>query len=1399
MNRVSVALFCAWFFSAAQSPPWLQTEALRPVTMGLSDQSQVTGDGGVLFWTKSDNQALTVLWQKTSTALVGSSTTTASPFAEPEALFEPQHDTSSPDWDPGSQRLVFLSHHKSARGQICLWSLAKGRPWTTSPAAVDPEGCFDHPGKVSQPTWGPQGRIYFLSHALPWEQGTEDALWVLDPRTRVSRRVASYPRLGSFTVHPESGDVVAVGWHPMLELEPVVGSGLPAPLTLADWSRPRMLLLRNPGARALQDIPSAPPTWMPFMPGFPGFPASPRFDAGSDRLLWGQFVDDSNQDDRVDGDDGSVILALPWSKVRRQIVTQAAAHNETKTTAVPKIVVSEFPSQLTAGRDNCLFPRVIGGTLFVTCAPQTNGGGEGMKRRLNVYVIPRSGVVPSTWDASTLLRARAEARDPSMQALLTNVWLSRHHTSGQRFAVRRESLQLVAIHLEAGDVHAAREAFELWTQESQTGDGFSGTEDSQVLEDLLVLVLEAVQLRFSKQSFTDAAGYGQSMDVLGARLLRIQEAYLSQGRRGGNVEQDLDLVFLLARHVARQSIDPSLTSSLVKLFHGNRGDSKKSPDPKPTLRSDLLSVFFVAMARSVKLDVDQGAMDTTRGADTLALLARAALRCNLRLALSLATDALAMSRHQKIGGTHSKEKPTATGLPKLLGQDQGSFGEPTLDALQQTQSEVLALVGQAKGDGADVDEQSKSAYRKLYGRVEALLKPDNDRQRLVYRAHTSLVGDVLSRSNQTLLFGFHAANWLARTPLRTHEYMMVLDFYRSVTLSRAYAAWSAGRMRAAADLFYGASRLTQDEESHLGFVLTARASGLSAQEMATRYEGHREVLGELSSGEPLLGAVLALLDYEAEVAKAPRAQRLRAGDPNKLAQALKALAVPQMTSPVVRDWIDGYVAHERYRRSLDPDLEPWWSLRPHHPGGDAVALQRASRSYLLALERVPHRPQLRAALASALGQLHFLSGSFASAAGYFEMALADLSDDAPQRLAWTLNWARSLGRSGRPEAAYRVLESFETRQGIPKSSWWHGRLAFFAAEAGMYDEACSRYGLSHKSTKEQRAQRNEDPRALAWRQGWLEHEGWACLNADGETIPQEQEDWHTDRLLPREQGRMVLSRLFQELRSSGLQTGQDKSVSDVFKNRGVRSDVLDDVPSWRLARVAGLLAQSTRDPQERMRYFGERVRALSLYVNTESRTALPHRLARLYLAKASSERALVALTVNDQNTLREGMDTALGALSHLAGSAGARKSSGGLLPAYDDIEVLRFLGLLWLAGNDMSAPHRSRWAKDLQTYFEVSFGYLAKANSTKALTSSWSDDLVLHYLQLGTIMRLIKQKELGTQQGSDGFCQQAVSAEGLSALLPKNELPVFARTEVLASLESWCQGLFNFSLWRADL
>ncbi|MET0340632.1 MAG: hypothetical protein ABW252_06500 [Polyangiales bacterium] len=159
-----------------------------------------------------------------------------------------------------------------------------------------------------------------------------------------------------------------------------------------------------------------------YLPKLPGVTGSVSFSAQGDFLYFAQFLNDTNKDATLDGDDNAVIFRVPFRSGDAQPVAPDAE-----------------PEQLTSARWDCHYPAPTREVLIASCSHEGS---------LDVYELPLEGAVPGSWDDARLAAEIASARDA-----WTRLLLYARRMVIAREPAEREALvtRMMALHLELGE------------------------------------------------------------------------------------------------------------------------------------------------------------------------------------------------------------------------------------------------------------------------------------------------------------------------------------------------------------------------------------------------------------------------------------------------------------------------------------------------------------------------------------------------------------------------------------------------------------------------------------------------------------------------------------------------------------------------------------------------------------------------------------------------------------------------------------------------------------------------------------------------------------------------------------------------------------------------------------
>ncbi len=153
--------------------------------------------------------------------------------------------------------------------------------------------------------------------------------------------------------------------------------------------------------------------------GITGFMA---FSNDGQYLYFNHYLNDTNFDQIIDGNDHSVAFRIPFEQW--QAATQPI-----------------LPEQLTSVASNCKFPATTNAYLYLTCAFQGS---------LDIYRLPLTGQVPAQWNEAQLKEAQLTSRSYEVRLLILNTLRYRFKHSDAATLER-----LLSNHLEIGELTAA--------------------------------------------------------------------------------------------------------------------------------------------------------------------------------------------------------------------------------------------------------------------------------------------------------------------------------------------------------------------------------------------------------------------------------------------------------------------------------------------------------------------------------------------------------------------------------------------------------------------------------------------------------------------------------------------------------------------------------------------------------------------------------------------------------------------------------------------------------------------------------------------------------------------------------------------------------------------------------
>ncbi|WP_428265685.1 hypothetical protein [Haliangium sp.] len=318
----------------------------------------------------------------------------------PRLLFENNADVSWPRPSPDGARVAYISYHADATGDLCVFDLASKE-----------QRCLTGPGTAElEPVWLDGGRR--LGALVRTEIHGDYQVRSYDPAGGVSpgdQRLAR--NMLGMTVSPDSRWIAYVS---LQKTSKEVG------VSFGNQSAGGLVFERLGNDGAGKPV--------PFMPDLPGITEFPAFSTDGRFLYFAQYLNDTNADGSIDGNDNSVLFRVPFRSDAADPVGKA------------------WPEQLTSAQWNCRYPSLTAERLIVTCAHQGS---------LDIYALPTAGAVPESWDAERLRGEIHAARNHWAKLLLYGhlTWHLREQADPrERIAALRHMIHL---HVELREYESA--------------------------------------------------------------------------------------------------------------------------------------------------------------------------------------------------------------------------------------------------------------------------------------------------------------------------------------------------------------------------------------------------------------------------------------------------------------------------------------------------------------------------------------------------------------------------------------------------------------------------------------------------------------------------------------------------------------------------------------------------------------------------------------------------------------------------------------------------------------------------------------------------------------------------------------------------------------------------------
>ncbi|HWN70279.1 MAG TPA: hypothetical protein VNM90_21715 [Haliangium sp.] len=386
----------------------------------------------------------------------------------PRLLFESNADVSWPLPAPDGKHLAFISSQADATGDLCVRALGSGE-----------QRCFTGlRTSEMQPVWLDRGKS--LGVLMRSELHGDYRLQRFGLAGGGDGATVLQRNMLGIAVSPDDRWLAYV---PLARTQKRVG------IAFANASEGGLALARL-------DQPDAEP--VRFQPDLPGLTEFPAFASDGRHLYFAQYLNDTNGDGAIDGNDHSVLFRVPFDGDARSPIPPAV------------------PEQLTSAQWNCRYPAPARERLIVTCAHQGS---------LDIYALPLTGAVPASWDVARLRGEIHAARDHFTKLLLLARLASLTTTPADRIATLR---RITWLHLELREYEAtAHYAEQIKRLGGQAGG--AGAVDAVGAVVWAELMLELAQHRRADVALT----HGQLSDrYLAGERERIARVGQMQARAG---------------------------------------------------------------------------------------------------------------------------------------------------------------------------------------------------------------------------------------------------------------------------------------------------------------------------------------------------------------------------------------------------------------------------------------------------------------------------------------------------------------------------------------------------------------------------------------------------------------------------------------------------------------------------------------------------------------------------------------------------------------------------------------------------------------------------------------------------------------------------------------------------
>lgn len=871
---------------------------LKKMTIGPDDQYHGTVDpsGQILAFTRKSDLVSHICQQKLSSG-------------EVTDLLPLTADSQEPAFNSEGE-MTFTYYKFRAAGDICYKSLKNSKNPDDALTCLKADD-----GESSTPFWKSSKELGYLLKD-PWSKKSKIVIANLESGTQ---QTLAEGQIWSPSMKP--------GGRFLFYNEMIQKSG----------SLQRVLILKDLQTQKTKIVQFA-------LPGISGFPA---VSDDEKYLFFSHYLNDTNNDNLIDGNDNSVIFRAPI----------AAILGEDKI----------FPEQLTSVESNCSFPKPFKEVIYATCA---------FEGALDIYEIPTTGIVPSQWTEATLKNAHQTRRSYAERILVLN-------TLKYRFPQRSNTSleeRILSNHIMADDLASSK----YYLQHIRT-------------------LIEPEKVPF----FSILNQYLEAREK--KKIQKSEEVTPSLEKEVLRTVREIDLIQGYPRF---KKIIKGLLFSFLNQTQRSASYLKEIQFDSRTLPLERYFYFELARWTLPRIQPKQDLNQVYR---------------QMMIAPELSEESQIYYTFQFLSDLQASHKSIQFRISKInqeIKSKNGILSSP-ISTLLQSEASTLKLVS------ALSENEKSAAYREL---DQLMSSSRNDyflRKALYIRSILNLT-DAGEFNFMSLI----ATNWLRYTQLQDTEFATAREVVSISNLDQAYDALGKNNSSLAANYFYGSLTLTDDLESHFGYI-QSKVSNNQRDLLNSRYQNlkdHQQIEDHLKFVE----ALLILIDARPE---SPQSV-------DELNRALeKLLTMKEDRDSPVRYLLMGYCSLEKlFRLSSGFEFEQ-------------ELFENAHRNLMLALDQGWDNTRIQASALMNLGLLHQRVQNHGLAVKFFtrRKALGFTTEEESAQFAWFYGRSLFFNHQADPasEEVRQALSSknLPARYKIPLQE----RQGFYLTSAGKFSEAAQIY------------------------------------------------------------------------------------------------------------------------------------------------------------------------------------------------------------------------------------------------------------------------------------------------------------------------------------------------------